>query len=378
MTSGPAARGLGHPTGEVDAEVGEAGGDASEDDATEDAVDGVAVAPVSAWIADAVPDVVPPLRFSLIAGGRSNLTYRVTDATGRRLALRRPPLGHVLATAHDVAREHRILAALGPTDVPVPAVLGLCEDPAVNGAPFLVMEYVDGLVLRDATAVAQLPEPARRVASQSLAETLAALHLVDVDAVGLGDFARRDGYVERQLRRWIGQFRGSTVPGAELPAVVEEVHDALAAAVPPQRSTAIVHGDYRLDNAMVAPDGRVRAVLDWEICTLGDPLADLGLLMVYWTEPGDEAALAGVTPTAMPGFATRAELIDWYRAATGRSVDDLPYFVAFGYWKLACILQGVVARYVAGAAAGDRSSIDAFDDSVVALATRARDVLAAR
>jgi aminoglycoside phosphotransferase (APT) family kinase protein len=159
---------------------------------------------------------------------------------------------------------------------------------------------------------------------------------------------------------------------------VEEVHRQLAAKIPEQRGTAIVHGDYRLDNVVVADDGTVRAVLDWEICTLGDAMADLGLLMVYWTEPGDPAALVGVTPTAMPGFPRRSELVDWYATASNRQVDDLPYFMAFGYWKLACILQGVYARYAAGAAAGDRTSVDAFATSVVELAERAHDVLAGR
>lgn len=342
-------------------------------------VEGIDVEPVTAWLTGSVPGLQPPLAFELIAGGRSNLTYKVTDAAGRRLALRRPPTSHVLPTAHDMTREHRIISALGPTPVPVPTALGLCGDPAVNGAPFYVMDFVDGHILRDgATVEAALDEPARRRAGESLAETLAALHAVDVDAVGLGDFARRDGYIERQLRRWIGQFRDSQVPGVDTAKTVEAVHARLAATVPTQHGSAIVHGDYRLDNVVVGDDGTVRAVLDWEICTLGDPLADLGLLMVYWTEPGDEAALLGVTPTAMPGFPTRGELIDWYAAASGRDVGDLAYYTAFGYWKLACILQGVYARYVGGAAAGDRSSVDGFAHSVVQLAERADAVLDGR
>lgn len=343
------------------------------------AVEGIATDAVTAWLADAVPGIEPPLAFELIAGGRSNLTFAVTDRHGRRLALRRPPTSHVLPTAHDMAREHRIISALGPTPVPVPTALGLCEDPSVNGAPFYVMEFVEGHILRDGPTVeAALDEPARGRAGRSLAETLAALHAVDVDAVGLGDFARRDGYAERQLRRWIGQFRDSHVPGVDTAPPVEAVHARLAAAVPEQRGSAIVHGDYRLDNVVVGADGSVRAVLDWEICTLGDPLADLGLLMVYWTEPGDEAALLGVTPTALPGFPTRDQLVSWYAAASGRDVGDLVYFIAFGYWKLACILQGVYARYVGGAAAGDRSSVDGFAASVVQLAERAAAVLDGR
>ncbi len=343
------------------------------------AVEGIDVDRVTAWFEANVEAATPPLEFTLIAGGRSNLTYAVADAAGHRYALRRPPISHVLPTAHDMAREHRVMTALGPTAVPVPRTFGLCSDVGVTGSPFYVMELVAGHVLRDEAAVERaLGVPGRHRAGMSLADTLAALHAVDVDEVGLGDFARHDGYIERQLRRWIGQFRESRVPGQQPPAVVEQVHDRLAASVPAQQGTAIVHGDYRLDNVVVGDDGSVLAVLDWEICTLGDALADLGLLMVYWTEPGDDAALAGVTPTAMPGFPSRREIVERYAAASGRDLGALDFYVAFGYWKLACILQGVYARYVGGAAAGDRSSVDAYARSVVDLAERASTVLDGR
>ncbi|MCK4176510.1 phosphotransferase family protein [Aciditerrimonas ferrireducens] len=343
---------------------------------TQEDVEGIDVPRVSAWLAAQLPDLQLPLRFELVAGGRSNLTYVVRDAAGRQLALRRPPLGHVLPTAHDMAREHRILSALKGSAVPVPTPLALCQDPAVNGSPFYVMAFVEGYVLRDAeSAVRWLPEAARHRAGLRLAEVLAELHAIDVDAVGLGDLGRREGYVERQLRRWITQFRQSEVPGESLPAVVEEVHERLAARVPEQRATAIVHGDYRLDNAILGPDGEVRAVLDWEICTLGDPRADLGLLMVYWAEPGEPPALVGVSPTTAPGFPSRQELLARYAATSGTEPEDLPYFMAFGYWKLACILQGVHARYAAGAAAGDRSNVSSLGPAVGHLAERALEVL---
>jgi len=323
-----------------------------------------------------VADVETPLRFELIAGGRSNLTYRVTDAAGRRYALRRPPLSHVLPTAHDMAREYRVISALGPTDVPVPITYGLCEDESVNGRPFYVMEFVDGHIVRDAeTAQRVLDVDARRRAGESMADTLATLHGVDVDAVGLGDFGKRDGYIERQLRRWYEQFRNSTVDGVDTAGIITSVHDRLAADIPPQVGTAIVHGDYRLDNSVLGDDGTVRAVLDWEICTLGDPLADLGLLMVYWTEAGDEAAILGVTPTTVPGFPDRATIRARYHEASGRDLGRLDFYVAFGYWKLACILQGVYARYVGGATAGDRSSVEGFAPSIVRLAEMAARTL---
>jgi aminoglycoside phosphotransferase (APT) family kinase protein len=333
---------------------------------------------VSAWMNDHVAEAGGPYQFALIAGGRSNLTYRVTDGAGRVFALRRPPLSHVLPTAHDMAREYRVITALGPTDVPVPRTYGLCEDPAVNTSSFYVMEFVDGHIVRDPqSAEEQLDMPARAEAGMSLADTLARLHAVDVDTVGLGDFAKRDGYIERQLRRWYEQFRNSQVEGIDTSGIVSTVAERLGSDIPPQQGTAIVHGDYRLDNTVLGDDGTVRAVLDWEICTLGDPLADLGLLMVYWTEPGDEAALIGVSPTAAPGFSSRAAVRARYQEASERDLSRLDFYVAFGYWKLACILQGVYARYAGGAAAGDRSSVDGFAHSVVRLAERALETLEA-
>jgi len=345
-------------------------------DLVDGGVEGIDAERVALWFSGHVAGSEPPLSFTLIAGGRSNLTYRVTDSGGHVYALRRPPLSHVLPTAHDMAREHRVITALGPTAVPVPGTFGLCEDPEVNGRPFYVMEFVDGHIVRDArSAECDLDEAGRRRAGESLADTLAALHAVDVDAVGLGDFAKREGYIERQLRRWYEQFRNSEVEGLDTATIVGAVHDRLAASVPPQVGTSIVHGDYRLDNTVLGPDGSVRAVLDWEICTLGDPLADVGLLMVYWTEPGDEAALLGVTPTTVPGFPDRAAMRARYEVASGRDLAALDFYVAFGYWKLACILQGVYARYVGGAAAGDRSSVDDFAHSVVRLAEMAQHAL---
>lgn len=336
------------------------------------AVEGINAEPVQHWFAEHVAEAKPPLDFSLIAGGRSNLTYQVTDANRVRFALRRPPLSHVLPTAHDMGREYRVITALGPTTVPVPHTVGLCVDPEVNGAPFYVMEFVDGYILRDAAATeAALDERGRARAGRSLAHTLATLHGVDVDAVGLSDFAKRQGYIERQLRRWYEQFRNSQVDGVDTGTVVGEVHDRLAADIPEQQASTIVHGDFRLDNTVLDDDGTVKAVLDWEICTLGDPLADLGLLMVYWTEPGDEAALLGVTSTSLSGFPSRSEMCAFYAERSALDLSRLDFYVAFGYWKLACILQGVYARYVGGAAAGDRTSVDGFAHSVVTLAESA-------
>src|SRR5688572_30070730 len=254
-------------------------------------IKGIDAGAVTAWFEANVAGAQGPLTFDLIAGGHSNLTYGVTDAGGSRYVLRRPPLGHVLATAHDMSREHTIISALGPTDIPVPETLGLCTDEAVNGAPFYVMGFVDGFVLRDQkTAEAELDEAARRRAGESIADVLADLHAVDVEAVGLGDLGKHEGYIARQLKRWYSQFQASNeLTKRPIPAM-HEVHDRLAARIPEQQGVAVVHGDYRLDNCMVGPEGDVVAVLDWEICTLGDPLADLGLLQVYWTDHTDAEA----------------------------------------------------------------------------------------
>jgi aminoglycoside phosphotransferase (APT) family kinase protein len=329
---------------------------------------GVDVARVTAWFQAHAADVVPPLAFDLIAGGRSNLTYRVTDAAGRSWVLRRPPLGQVLATAHDMGREHRIISALAPTDVPVAPVVGLCTDESVNGAPFYVMDFVDGLVARDAAAARALDVPARARAGAQIADVLARIHAVDPDAVGLGDLGRKEGYVERQLKRWYGQWQKSKT--RELP-VVDEVHAALAARVPDQGPAAIVHGDYRLDNCLLRPDGTIAAVLDWELCTLGDPLADVGLLLVYWTERDDAHPALLDASTTLEGFPTRTELVDRYARASGRDVSAVDYYVAFGYWKLACILEGVYARYKGGVM-GETSGFEGFAAQVEILAEAAK------
>ncbi len=333
-----------------------------------DAPKGVDVTRVTEWFRSHADAVAPPLSFDLIAGGRSNLTYRVTDTGGRAWVLRRPPLGQVLATAHDMGREHRIISALAPTDVPVAPVVGLCTDESVNGAPFYVMEFVEGLVARDAEAARGLAVEARANAGHQIPDVLARIHAVDPDNVGLGDLGRREGYVERQLKRWYGQWQKSQT--RELP-VVDEVHAALASRVPEQGPATIVHGDYRLDNCLLGPDGSIAAVLDWELCTLGDPLADVGLLLVYWTEQGDAHPALLDASTTLEGFPSRAQVVERYANASGRDVSDVDYFVAFGYWKLACILEGVYARYKGGVM-GESSGFEGFAAQVEILAQAAK------
>jgi len=337
---------------------------------------GIDEANVSAWMAEHV-GAVEPLAFELIAGGRSNLTYRVTDAAGDAFALRRPPTSHVLPTAHDMVREHTVISALYPLGVPVAEPLALCVDEEVNDRPFYVMEFVEGAILRDrAQAEAAFDEDTRGVIGDHLAATLAQLHDVDVEKAGLGELARHDGYIERQLRRWRTQYEQMHVVGVDHGGLIEAVGDQLSAQIPVQQRVSVVHGDYRLDNTVLDEKGRVRAILDWEICTLGDPIADLGLLMVYWAEPTDPTvSLLGVAPTTAKGFATREQVLKSYATHSSLDLGDVAYYQAFGYWKLACIMQGVFARYSAGAAGGDQGSVAEFPTHILMLAQSAKITL---
>jgi aminoglycoside phosphotransferase (APT) family kinase protein len=301
---------------------------------------------MEAWFADNVPGAEPPLVFERISGGRSNLTYAVSDRAGRRWALRRPPLGKRLASAHDVAREHRIISALEATPVPVPPAVGLCEDDSVNGAPFYVMDFVEGPILRSrGEAEAEFDEAARRAIGERVVDTLVAIHSVDPDAAGLGTLGKKQDYVARQLHRWHGQWEKSKTH--EVP-LVDDVHRRLSERIPEQGPATIVHGDYRLDNMILSASGEVAAVVDWELCTLGDPLADVGMLIVYWSEPGDELMPLFEAPTIAAGFPGRDEVRSRYESASGRDLSGIDFYVALAWWKLAIILQGVYARFSAG------------------------------
>ena len=299
------------------------------------------------------------------------------DADGRAWALRRPPLHHVLPTAHDMSREYRLMHSLGPAGIPVPVTVGLCTDEAVNERPFYVMEFVEGHILRSAPeAEAAFDEPTRRAVGDHMADTLAALHAVDPDAVGLGDLGRHEGYIERQLKRWRGQYEQMQVEGVDHGGIVERVSDELARRIPKQQRTSVVHGDYRMDNVVLADDGSVRAILDWEICTLGDPLADLGLLMDYWSDPGRlHGGARARRRRPRPGSRPRPRCMERYDAVSDLDVSGIGYYQAFGYWKLACILQGVYARYVAGAGAGDQGSVDGFPVQIGRLFEMAAEAL---
>jgi aminoglycoside phosphotransferase (APT) family kinase protein len=295
-----------------------------------------------------------PLTAVLVAGGRSNLTYLLSSEAGP-LVLRRPPLGHVLATAHDMAREHRVLSALQGTAVPVPRPLALCTDETVTGAPFYVMTFADGLIVRTRSDAGALPAAGRSAVVLAMMATLADLHAVDPAAVALEDFGRPEGFLARQVRRWGAQLDASR--SRDLPGI-DELRFRLAATVPSSGPPpAIVHGDYRLDNLVVgppcAPDAyRVRAVLDWEMATLGDPLADLGLLIAYWEGLGrlPASAVAALGPAA--GMPEGSVLVAEYAARSGRDTAQLPWYVALGFFKIAVILEGIHVRFAQGRTVG--------------------------
>ena len=335
---------------------------------------GIDIEPVSNWMVANVAGAVAPFTFDLITGGRSNLTYRVTGADGQRFVVRRPPLGHVLATAHDMAREYRVISAVGLSSVPVPPALGLCTDEAVNGAPFYVMGYVDGVVLDSPERGAELPMPLRKIAGEDLVDVLADLHAVDIDAVGLGNLAKREGYVERQVKRWSTQWEQSKT--RELPAI-DEVARQLREALPEQQGVSIAHGDFRFGNCLTdLATGRIAAVLDWELCTLGDPLADLGYLGVYWFH-GELGTMRANDPTPAGGYPTYPELVLRYARRTDRDVSGIDYYVAFGCWRLAVISEGVYARYMQGAMGrqADDEGFLAFKVATEGLAERALEAM---
>ena len=310
------------------------------------------------------------LSAEVISGGRSNLTYVVTDGS-HEWVLRRPPLGHVLPTAHDMAREYRVMTALGDTDVPVPRTYACCDDETVIGAPFYVMEKVVGEIPRTAEQIEAISDEDGRRCSQALVEVLAAIHGVDYEAVGLGDFGRPEGYLERQIERWAKQWEGNKPRELE---EIDELTRRLRAATPEKSDASIVHGDYRLDNTMLAPDdpGRIVAVLDWEMSTLGDPLADVGLLLVYWG--GRRAAMLpeAAALARHPGFFSSDELVEAYARASGRAVDNLDFHVVLAYYKLAIILEGIHARFLKGKTVGE--GFDSIGAGVPLLAEAALDV----
>lgn len=296
---------------------------------------------VTAWLLDAV-GLTEPLELSRVGQGQSNLTFLVQDAAGRQVILRRPPLGTLARGAHDMLREHRVLAGLAAQPVPTPQPLAMAPSLGHTGAPIYAMEHVSGIVLHTLGSADPLDVTARGRAAASAVEALAALHRVDIDETGLGELSRRDGYAERQIRGWLRQWEATRT--RDLP-LIEGTAAALRASIPPQHEVAIVHGDYNLANLIVGEDGEVRAILDWELCTLGDPVADLATMLCYWPDSEDQVLMEREPLPLMPGFPRRAELVRTYvSAAPDRNLAGLPFWLALATWKLAVILEGVTRR----------------------------------
>jgi aminoglycoside phosphotransferase (APT) family kinase protein len=303
----------------------------------------IATEPIARWICGLGIGAEGPIAFERVGAGQSNLTFSVTDAVGHRWIMRRPPLGKLLASAHDVEREHQIMSGLQGTGVPVPTIHGFTKDPAVTDAPIMLMDFVDGRVLDSIEAVEEVPVDTRRAIGLSLASTLGSVHAVDLAAAGLEDLASHAPYAKRQLRRWHRQWEQSRT--RDLP-VVDELARRLGENIPEQREVSLVHGDFHLLNVITdAEAGRVTAVLDWELSTLGDPLADLGGLLAYWPQADDEIA-TGFQGSTLPGFPARKDLVAQYADTTGRDVSDIGFWYVLGLWKIAIIAEGVLRRSI--------------------------------
>ena len=345
---------------------------------TEIVADPVPAAALARWLAAEVPEVAVAsgaVTVEKIAGGHSNLTYRIVDDAGAAWALRRPPTGGVLATAHDMSRERRYVSALHPTGVPVARPVAYGADPGVSGAEFYLMEFVGGTVLGDREAGEAYPRESRRAAGLAVVDVLAGLHSLDPAAVGLGDLHRPGSYLERQLRRWHRQVHASAVEDL---SVVDAAHDRLTALLPRDERVGIAHGDYRAGNLSFTPDGRIAAVFDWELATIGDPLADLGWLLMSWARPGDTVPAGVAGPSELPGFPERDELVARYGEGTGSHPDPglVDYYVAFARWRSACIGAGVYSRYVAGVMGATDADTSTWLAKVQAQAAAALDSLA--
>jgi aminoglycoside phosphotransferase (APT) family kinase protein len=314
-----------------------------------------------------------PFATSRLGHGKSNLTYLLSDSNGKRWVLRRPPLGELLPSAHDVAREHRVLSSLVATPVPVPAPIALRPPDAAVDVPLLLMEHVEGVVIDSSETVAGVEPARRRAIGLALPAALAGVHAVDVTAVGLADLAGHKPYAERQLKRWRRQFEDSKT--RDRPRV-DELAARLADAIPEQREITLVHGDYHLLNVIVDGTGSdVRAILDWELCTLGEPLADLGGLLAYWPQADDPFPPVPTPFPAEPGFPGRDELVAAYAEASGRDVAAVGFWEALGCWKVAIIAEGVLRRRLDEPENGDPAEagelVDLMLERAALAATRA-------
>lgn len=308
---------------------------------------------VGRWLVERVPGLEGPFNFTRVGEGQSALSFRTEDRLGRKVVLRRPPIGELLESAHDMGREFGILTKLQPFTQKVPGALGLCEDVSVTGVPFYVMEYIEGLTLNRLDIAEGLTPQARAKTGDSLITTLVELQSVDLDVAQLGDLRRPASFIERQVRRWTRQWYAQKT--RDLP-LVDELAELFVTRMPSESETVLVHGDYGLHNVIVGHDGVVRTVLDWELCSVGDPLADLGQMLAYWAESGAPArqpnSLFKEPVTELPGFSTPSALAERYAEKSGRDISELGYWIAFAYWKTATIVEGVYSRWLENPANG--------------------------
>ena len=340
--------------------------------ATEEQPEGYNVANVEAWVRENVPSLAPPFTWTRLLGGHSNLTYEIVDTNGKKAVIRRPPQGQLLPKAHDMSREWALISSLGPTDVPVPEALGFCESPDVTGAWFYIMGHIDGHPLYNADDTnLWIPEDCRAVLGDSFMDVLAALHSVDPDEVGLGDLGKKDSYVGRQLKTWYRSWNASVEPAQLDDPRAHELQQYFVDNLPDQGPARVVHGDYGCHNCLFGSDGRIAAVVDWEISTLGDPLADLAYALNQWAQVDDELAPGANPPTAMEGFKTRDELAARYAEKTGRDLSKLNYYIGFNRWKSAAIVHGVYARYMEGKKSTEGIDLDELRGRIILSLDRA-------
>ena len=326
---------------------------------------GYQVPAVEAWIAEHVPSLRPPFVWTRLEGGHSNLTYRLQDAQGKGAVIRRPPQGVLLPKAHDMAREWALIKALGPTPVPVPAALGFCEDTSVTGAHFYVMGLIDGGPLYTADDTRRrVPEDRRQHFADSYIDVLASLHAQDPDALGLGDLGKKEGYVARQLNTWYKSWMASMEPARFDDPRAHSLQKYFLANMPDQGPAKVVHGDYGTHNCLVGPQSTVAAVVDWEISTLGDPLADLAYALNPWPDPEDALPLAANAPTGLPGFPTRRAMAERYAWRSGRDLSKLDFYLGFNRWKTAAIVHGVYARYIEGKKSSEGIDLPALRERI--------------
>lgn len=343
------------------------------------AIIGYEVDAVEAWVSERVPELVRPWTWTRLEGGHSNLTYQIDSADGAMSAvIRRPPMGELLPKAHDMGREWACISALWPTAVPVAQPLAFCEGPEVTGAHFYVMGLIDGKALYNTDDVESwVPLEQRRVMAESWIDTLAELHSLDPDEIGLSDLGKKEDYVVRQTRTWYRSWQASIDAAKIDRGEIHELHDLLMDTVPEQGPATLVHGDYGTHNVMIGRDGRVAAVVDWEIATLGDPMADFGYSLNAWIQADDPLLDPSAdAPTLAPGFPTRQEILDRYAAKTGRDMSSLPFYIAFNRFKTACILHGVYARYMNGQKAITADDLEELRQRVENAITRAEMALA--